>query len=114
MTDYDKGMVVMDYLKSIGVDIFAIGEAISDDNLDKSFQLIQDNPDISKDDFLGAMDIAEDDEEYSAKLFSISPKVRRIIFEMCAYREDLDQDKMAKIIMDSKTEEELIERLKEL
>ena len=114
MTDYDKGMVVMDYLKSIGVDILAIGEAISDDNLDKSFQLIQDNPDISKDDFLDAMDIAEDDEEYSAKLFSLSNKVTRIIFDMCAYREDLDQDKMAKIIMDSKTEEELIERLKEL
>ena len=114
MTDYDKGMVVMDYLKSIGVDILAITEAVSDENLDKSFQLIQDNPNISKDDFLDTMDIAEDDEEYSAKLFSLSPKVRGIIFDMCAYREDLDQDKMAKIIMGSKTEEEIIERLKEL
>ena len=114
MTDYDKGRMVMDYLKSVGVDILVIGEAISDENLDKSFQLIQDNPNIGKEEFLDAMDIEEEDEEYKAKIFSLSPKVRGMIFDMCAYRDDLDQEEMAKIIMDSKTEEELIERLQKL
>ena len=60
MTDYQMGITVMDYLQSLGVNMIAIGEAIDNKNLKKSYQLIQDNPTISKEEFLDKMEIEEE------------------------------------------------------
>ena len=60
MTQYQMGMLVMDYLQSLGVKMIAIGEAIDDKNLEKSYQLIKENPQITKEEFLEKMQISED------------------------------------------------------
>ena len=60
MTEYQKGMLVMNYLKSLGVDIAAIGRAIDDRKLEQSYKLIQENPNITKKEFLERMQITED------------------------------------------------------
>ena len=53
--DYLKGTFVYDYLESINVNLSNVAEAISDDNLEKSYKLIKDNPSITKEEFLKAM-----------------------------------------------------------
>ena len=60
MTDYQKGMLVMDYLRSLQVDSSAILDAICDENLERSYKLIRDNPRIGKNEFLTKMGISED------------------------------------------------------
>ena len=60
MTHYQKGMLVMNYLQGLKMDIIAIGEAIDDKNLEQSYQLIQENPSITKEEFLKRMQILED------------------------------------------------------
>ena len=57
----DKGSFVFDYLKSIGVSILNIGDAISDENLEKSYQLITQKPNISKEEFLLEMGLFDED-----------------------------------------------------
>ncbi len=52
MTQYEKGVFIMDFLQSLGLDMITIGQAIDDKNIEKSYQLIQSNPSISKDEFL--------------------------------------------------------------
>lgn len=42
----------MNYLEKLGIDILTIGGAIQDKNLKKSYQLIQNNPQITKKEFL--------------------------------------------------------------
>ena len=37
MTQYQKGMLVMDCLKDLGVDMLAILDAICDENLERSY-----------------------------------------------------------------------------
>ncbi len=59
MTQYQKGMLVMNYLKSLQTDILTIGDAIEDDNLEKSYQLIKENPQITKAEFLKQMGLKE-------------------------------------------------------
>lgn len=56
---YDRGVWLENFLQNLGIDEYAIGTAIDDDNIDKSFQLIQDNPSITKDEFLQKMHIEE-------------------------------------------------------
>ena len=52
MDQYEKGIFVMDYLKTLGFDMITIGEFIDDKNLEKSYQTIFNNPKISKREFL--------------------------------------------------------------
>ena len=61
--DYDKGVFVMDYLRSIGLDGETILDAICDENLDKSYEVIVQNPTISKYEFVGKLGIEYDEEE---------------------------------------------------
>ena len=60
MTQYQKGILVMDYLQDLGVNMITIGEAIDDKNLDRSYQLIKENPQITKAEFLKKMQMTED------------------------------------------------------
>ena len=60
MTPYQKGITVMNYLQGLGLSMITIGEAIDDKNLEKSYQLIQKNPTISKEEFLAKMEIEEE------------------------------------------------------
>lgn len=60
MTHYQKGILVMDYLQDLGVNMITIGEAIDDKNLDRSYQLIKENPQITKAEFLKKMQMTED------------------------------------------------------
>ena len=57
---YQMGRLVMDYLKALGADWDTILIAICDENLEQSYKLIQENPQISKAEFLEKMQITED------------------------------------------------------
>jgi hypothetical protein len=64
MTDnYKKGIAVMNYLESIGLDMETILDAICDENLDKSYEIIVQNPTISKYEFVENLGIEYDEEE---------------------------------------------------
>ena len=52
MTKYQKGMSVMRFLQKLGINMITIGEATEDKNLEKSYQIIQENPQITKEEFL--------------------------------------------------------------
>ena len=60
---YDKGTFVMDYLESLGFDTVTILEAICDENLDKSYEIITQNPAINKSEFVEKLGIDYDEEE---------------------------------------------------
>ena len=60
---YNKGIFVMNYLKSIGLDWGTIGDAICDENLDKSCDIIRQNPTITKYEFVEQLGIDYDEEE---------------------------------------------------
>ncbi len=60
MTQYQKGMLVMHYLKDLGTEWVAILDAVCEENLEQSFKLIQENPGITKEEFLEKMQILED------------------------------------------------------
>ena len=66
---YDKGVFVMDYLQSIGFDFETILDAICDENLDKSYEIIVQNPTISKYEFVEKLGIEYDEEEISIHEF---------------------------------------------
>ena len=57
---YQMGRLVMDYLKDLGVDWDTILISICDENLEASYKLVQENPKISKAEFLQRMQISED------------------------------------------------------
>ena len=59
MTDYQMALSVESYLEKLGLNQITITEASTDDNLEKSYQLIQKNPTISKEEFLAKMEIEE-------------------------------------------------------
>lgn len=56
---YQKGMFVMRFLKGLNVHPVTVAEAVSDDNFRKSYQLIQENPHTTKEEFLKTMEIEE-------------------------------------------------------
>lgn len=56
---YQKGIYVMKYLETLDVHPMNVAEAVSDDKYRKSYQLIMDNPKISKKEFLEKMGIEE-------------------------------------------------------
>ncbi len=57
--EYKMGKLVMDYLEGLQTEWTAIGEAIDDRNLVKSYRLITENPKITKEEFLKEMGIEE-------------------------------------------------------
>ena len=60
---YNKGVFVMDYLKRIGFDNDTILDAICDENLDRSHEIISRNPSIGKYEFVEKLGIEYDEEE---------------------------------------------------
>lgn len=60
LDQYQKGMLVLNYLQELRINMLTIGEAIEDKNLEKSYQLIQSNPKITKEEFLTEMGIEEE------------------------------------------------------
>ena len=60
---YNKGVFVMDYLQSVGLDMITIGNAICDENLEKSYEIITQNPTIDKYEFVEKLGIDYDEEE---------------------------------------------------
>ena len=50
----------MNYLRELGTEGIAILDAICDENLEQSYQLIKENPQITKGEFLEKMQITED------------------------------------------------------
>ena len=59
MTRYQKSVLVMDYLQSLGLNMLTIGRTIDNDHWEKSYKLISENPNISKKEFLEKMQIKE-------------------------------------------------------
>ena len=55
MNEYEKGILIMDYLQSLGIDMITIGSAIDNKNLEWSYQIICNNPVITKDEFLSKL-----------------------------------------------------------
>ena len=60
MTHYQKGISVTDYLQGLGIDMITILDAVCDENLEQSYQLIKENPQITKEEFLEKMNISEE------------------------------------------------------
>ena len=60
ISEYEMGMFVMDYLWDLDTESVAILDAICDENLEASYKLIQENPTITKEEFLERMQISED------------------------------------------------------
>ena len=50
----------MDCLRDLGVSMLAVGMAIDDKNIERSYQLIKNNPQITKTEFLTEMGIEEE------------------------------------------------------
>ena len=61
-----KDQFVWDFLKGIGVDTINILDAVDDDHFEETYQLILDNPNITKEDFLSIMGF-EDETIYSER-----------------------------------------------
>lgn len=57
---YQKGSVVAKYLDELNVHPITVAEAVSNDNYQKSYQIIQENPRITKADFLKKMELIEE------------------------------------------------------
>ena len=57
---YQKGLFVSNYLEKLGVHPINIAEAVSDNNYEKSYQLIKNNPQISKEMFLKELELKEE------------------------------------------------------
>jgi len=55
MTHYQKGTLVMNYLADLGADWEDILDAICDENLELSFKLIQENPEITVEELLSKL-----------------------------------------------------------
>ena len=60
MSQYEMGISVMDYLQGLGIDMITILDSICDENLEQSYKLIQENPKITKAEFLAKMQITEE------------------------------------------------------
>jgi len=56
---YRKGILVMKYLESLDTHPITVAKVTSSDYLEKSYQLITENPKITKKEFLKAMELEE-------------------------------------------------------
>lgn len=59
LSDYEKGMLVMNYLKEQKAESTIILDAICDENLGKSYDLITRKPTIDKETFIKTLSIEE-------------------------------------------------------
>lgn len=59
MNQYEKGLLVINYLQNMGLNMSTVGTAIEDNKLEKSYQTIKQNPKITKQEFLKIMGIEE-------------------------------------------------------
>ncbi len=50
---------VEDYLESLNIHPITVTEALTDENYQKSYQLIKENPQITKEEFLSQMNLEE-------------------------------------------------------
>ncbi len=97
-SEYNKGVFVMDYLQSIGLDMITIGSAVDDENLQKSYDLIKSNPTITKYEFVQQLGIDYDEEEIVLWDF-----LHRMKLGCCYIAEALDDDNYDKTINICKT-----------
>ena len=65
MTYKEKYEYIESRLKDLDLPILNITIAISDDNIEKSYKLLKENPKISKEEFLSKIDMKEDDFDMS-------------------------------------------------
>lgn len=66
MTHYQKAVLVMDFLQDLGVDIISVARATDDRRFDRTWNLLVENPDITKEEFLRVletMEVPEDEED---------------------------------------------------
>lgn len=92
-SNYEMGEFVTNYLQSIGLDLLTIGEAICDENLQKSYLLIKNNPTIDKLTFVKMMEIEYDEEELALEEF-----LRRLKMMWYHIEEALDEDNYDKTL----------------
>ena len=59
---YQMGSVVSTYLEKLNVHPITIAIAVSDENYKKSYQIIQENPKITKEEFLEKMQLIEEED----------------------------------------------------
>ena len=59
MTQYQKGMLVMNYLEKLEASPLEILDAVCDENLEQSYELIKENLQITKAEFMQRMGITE-------------------------------------------------------
>jgi hypothetical protein len=57
---YQKGSAVAKYLDELNVHPITVAKAVSNENYKKSYQIIQENPKITKAEFLQKMQIVEE------------------------------------------------------
>lgn len=92
-SNYEMGEFVTNYLQNIGLDLLTIGEAICDENLQKSYALIKNNPTIDKLTFVKMMEIEYDEEELALEEF-----LRRLKMMWYHIEEALDDDNYDKTL----------------
>lgn len=66
MTHYQKAVLVMDFLQDLGIDIISVARATDDRRFDRTWNLLVENPDITKEEFLRVletMEVPEDEED---------------------------------------------------
>ena len=59
MNQNQKALLLETFLEELGFNQITITEAVTDENYEKSYQLINDNPKITKKEFLKQMQIEE-------------------------------------------------------
>lgn len=100
--EYEIGIFVADYLESIGLDAITIAEAVCDENLYKSYDVIKNNPTISKYDFVEQVGIEYDEEEMELEDF-----LRRLQMMFYYIEEALDEDNYDKTLEIYKTQPDI-------
>ena len=100
--EYEMGELVLNYLKSVGLDIITSLEAISDENLPKSYDLIKNNPNITKYEFVEKMGIEYDEEEIELEDF-----LRKLRMHSYQIAEALDEDNYDKTLHIYKTQPDI-------
>ena len=99
---YEKGELVLNYLKSVGLDIITSLEAISDENLSKSYDLIKNNPNITKYEFVEQIGIEYDEEGLELEDF-----LRKLHMHCYQIEEALDEENYDKTLHIYKTQPDI-------
>ena len=66
MTHYEKAVLIMDFLEDLGISVIDAARAVDDRRFDRICQILAENPDITKDEFLeilNTMEVPEIQEE---------------------------------------------------